>query len=161
MLSFVSFWFEDEPNIFIDFNCLNSQKLYLFFVLFTIPDHFQIVLVGWFTVGVRSSGYRAVSSTFHHWLKTRVFKKILYQVQPSPIYLCRKCEGEANVEEDEEDKGKQFFAKLVVIFLVGELVSVLHEGIGDCRQESGGSGGGPKIVQGRVTLWRRLSSRSF
>jgi len=90
-------------------------------------------LVGWFTVGVRSSGYRAVSSTFHHW-------------------LCRKCEGEANIEEDEEDKGKQFFAKLMVIFLVGELVSVLHEGIGDCRQESGGSGGGPKIVQGRVTL---------
>ena len=82
-------------------------------------------------------------------------------MQPSPIYLCRKCEGEANVEEDEEDKGKQFFAKLMVIFLVGELVGVLHEGIGDCRQESGGSGGGPKIVQGRVTLWRRLSSRSF
>ena len=82
-------------------------------------------------------------------------------MQPSPIYLCRKCEGEANIEKDEEDKGKQFFAKLMVIFLVGELVSVLHEGIGDCRQESGGSGGGPKIVQGRVTLWRRLSSRSF
>ena len=90
-----------------------------------------------------------------------MFNKILSRVQPSPIYLCRKCEGEANIEEDKEDKGKQFFAKLMVIFLVGELVGVLHEGVRDCRQESSGSGGGPKIVQGRVTLWRQLSSRSF
>ena len=49
----------------------------------------------------------------------------------------------------------------MVILLVGELVGVPHEGVRDCREESGGSGGGPKIVQGRVTLWRRLSSRSF
>ena len=90
-----------------------------------------------------------------------MFNKILYRVQPSPIYLCRKCESEANIEEDEEDKGKQFFAKLMVILLVGELVGVPHEGVRDCREESGGSGGGPKIVQGRVTLWRQLSSRSF
>ena len=109
-------------------------------------------MVGRFAVGVRSSGYRAVSSTFHHWLKNKMFNKILSRVQPSPIYLCRKCEGEANVEEDEEDKGKQFFAKLMVIFLVGELIGVLHEGVRDCRQEGGGSSSGPKIVQGRMAL---------
>ena len=67
-------------------------------------------------------------------------------------YLRWKCEGEANVEEDEEDEGKNFLAKLMVILLVGELVGVLHEGVRDCRQESGGSSGGPEIVQGRMAL---------
>ena len=81
-----------------------------------------------------------------------MFNKILYRVQPSPIYLCRKCEGEANIEEDEEDEGKQFLAKLMVILLVGELVGVPHEGVRDCREESGGSSGGPEVVQGRMAL---------
>ena len=67
-------------------------------------------------------------------------------------YLRWKCEGEANVEEDEEDEGKKFLAKLMVILLVGELVGVPHEGVRDCREESSGSGGGPKIMQGWVTL---------
>ena len=67
-------------------------------------------------------------------------------------YLRWKCEGEANVEEDEEDKGKQFFAKLMVILLVGELVGVPHEGVRDCGEESSGSGGGPEIMQGRMAL---------
>jgi len=103
------------------------------FLSWTISDHFQVVLVGRFTVGVRASRHWAVRSTLDHWLG-------------------RKREGEANVEEDEEDEREEFLAKLVVILFVRELVGVFHESIGDCGQEGGGSCGSPQIVQGRVAL---------
>ena len=48
------------------------------------------------------------------------------------IYLGRKCKSETDVNKDEEDEGEEFLAKLVVIRLVGELVRVSHESIGDC-----------------------------
>ena len=67
-------------------------------------------------------------------------------------YLRWKCESEANVEENEEDEGEKFLAKLMVILLVGELVGVPHEGVRDCREESGGSSGGPEVVQGGMAL---------
>ena len=60
------------------------------------------------------------------------------------LYLGWKCESEANVDKDEEDKSEEFLAKLVVILFVGELVGVLHESIGDCGQEGGGSCGGSR-----------------
>ena len=50
----------------------------------------------------------------------------------SDSYLRRKAEGEANIEENEEDECSQLLPKLVVILTVGKLVSVLHECIGDC-----------------------------
>ena len=46
-------------------------------------------------------------------------------------YLGRKCEGETNVDKDEEDESEELLAKLVVILLVGELVGVFHESVGD------------------------------
>lgn len=48
------------------------------------------------------------------------------------VHLGWKCECEADVDEDEEDESKEFLAKLVVILLVGELVGVFHESVGDC-----------------------------
>jgi len=90
-------------------------------------------LVGGFTIRVRTSCHWAVRSTLDHWLS-------------------RKCEGETNVDKDEEDESEELFAKLVVILLVGELVGVFHESIGDGREEGCGSCGSPQIVQGRVTL---------
>ena len=77
------------------------------------------------------------------------------------FYLGRKREGEANVEEDEEDEREEFLAKLVVILFVRELVGVFHESIGDCGQEGGGSCGGPQIVQGRVALKSGISLTNF
>ena len=44
------------------------------FLSWTISDHFQVVLVGRFTVGVRASRHRAVRSTLDHWLSKTHFQ---------------------------------------------------------------------------------------
>ena len=118
------------------------------FFFWSISDHFQVVLVGGFTIGVRASCHRALCTTLNHWLE-----KIHHSILQRPfLYLGWKCESEANVDKDEEDKSEEFLAKLVVILFVGELVGVLHESIGDCGEKGGCPCGSPKIVQGRVTL---------
>ena len=42
------------------------------FLSWSISNHFQVILVGGFTIGVRPSCHRAVCSTLDHWLKNVV-----------------------------------------------------------------------------------------
>ena len=96
----------------------------------------------------------SLGSLLHSWplAGQKTFSSTFLVLKVQFEYLGRKCEGETNVDKDEEDESEELLAKLVVILLVGELVGVFHESVWDCWEEGGGSSGSPEIVQGRVTL---------